>query len=978
MPGNRGVDETSAEEGKHVKTGLNQPVVAIMAVLSLGIAGDRSGGFSWYQYGGVDVVWPGGQSLRYLSPTSFSEGSDAQLLLLAGMGAWNMVPAADFEYFYDPNGLDFLDPSDGYNDTIATVLDPGVLATTYMVNQGASWFDMDMAFSVLPGGVGWTFDPYPDCATVTAPQAYGYSFLLVATHELGHALGLGHEPIGNEPPGTLWFVATMNPSYPAGGPIGQNNIVELHTDDRKGTRFLYPHSGASEPPFVDLANAGYASGSAVVGKAVPVFFTPVAVDPAGTITARSVIENFGTTNEFYVRQGLYLSTDDVIDTADLLLGDLRWDLAFEDAIEFDVQIDVPEDLAAGTYYLGSILDDLNEVPEVYEDNNAALYCNPLTVNQLAPVIDTLDQEVVPCGVPYTGPVPTVTHPLNMNPITWSLENPEPGMTIDPGTGVISWPSPVRSEFLYTIHIRATNGGTATQTLFLGVSEAAPEIEPIANEAVSCGWPYAGPTPIITSPECMEPIINWSLDDAPVGMTIDHGTGVVFWPEPVPRPTPYTITIRATNAVGNRTQTWQLTVTGGDMDADGDVDLWDFAVFDSCLSGPGSAAGPGCECADADGDGDIDLADFAVFQIDFQGSSAEGACCLADDTCSDGTQVECDDFGGTYLGDGTTCVTSDCTGACCFSNGACLDLGQSICNGLPDTTFQGFGTECATADCTPPAEGACCHPDETCTEGTEADCVAAGGTYQGDGTTCAGADCATAAVGACCRPDDWTCTTTTAADCAALGGIYEGDGTTCATASCPEYRNDIDPAVTYYSPGAYTEMADDMTLEGTHRVLAYYELDVYGGDAGGGPFDVTASLYTDCPGNGGTLIPDTTATWTAVPDDGFIYALGVDLSEAPVIVPDTVWMVVSFSTPQAGWVLAGQAEAGSTADVFGQDDPPWGCDFCFGGTPPPHAGFWADVQCAPSGGASRAPAGASHLTVTPLRRADGLRALGNSE
>jgi hypothetical protein len=216
------------------------------------INGDGVQGFSHYQYGGANVVWAGGQSVRYLSPTSFPEGSEEHTIMLGAMGLWNIAPGASFEYSWDV-GVDYIDNYDGYNDTIVDDLDPGVLGVTYMVNNGAQWYDMDQVYSPYPAGAGWTLDPNPDCATITNPSAYGYSLLLVATHELGHALGLGHDPIGNEPPGTSWFIGTMNPRYPAGGPIGDNNIVELHTDDRDGMRFLYPGSSS----LVDLATPGY-------------------------------------------------------------------------------------------------------------------------------------------------------------------------------------------------------------------------------------------------------------------------------------------------------------------------------------------------------------------------------------------------------------------------------------------------------------------------------------------------------------------------------------------------------------------------------------------------------------------------------------------------------------------------------------------------------------------------------------------------
>jgi hypothetical protein len=577
------------------------------------LPGDRAEGYSYFTYGGTRVRWAGKQSLRYLSPSSFPEGSDPQTLLIAGMGLWVLVPACDFVYYYDPNGLDSIDNYDGYNDTIAAELDTGVLAVTYMVNNGAYWYDMDQAYSPLPAGVGWTFDPNPTCQTINNAATQGYSLLLVATHELGHALGLGHDPLGTEPAGSPWFIGTMNPRYPAGGPIGQENIVETHADDRAGTRFLYPHTGPSEPPYRDAANAGYSSAGGSIGKAVPAAFSPTSMYPGAVVTARSVLENFGTTNLINVRQGFYLSSDDVITTADYPLGDVRWDIGFEDGIEFDAEIDMPADYAAGTYHLGSIFDDTNEIAEEYEDNNAAVFCTPLVINRMAPVINPINQQMTPCGVPYTGPAPTVTHPINMAPITWSVLNPQPGMTINSSTGVISWPSPVRSEFLYTIYLKATNSaGNSTVTLYLGVTASMPQIVAIPNAVIDCysSGAYTGPTPQITSPSCMNPIINWSLDVGPVGMTINHNTGVVSWSSPVPGVHP--ITIRATNAVGNGTESWTLTITrGADVDGGGTVNAADLNRMVNVLTGQDTVPAHVAAC-DLNGDGSANGKDIQLF------------------------------------------------------------------------------------------------------------------------------------------------------------------------------------------------------------------------------------------------------------------------------------------------------------------------------------------------------------------------------
>jgi uncharacterized lipoprotein YddW (UPF0748 family) len=58
---------------------------------------------------------------------------------------------------------------------------------------------------------------------------------------------------------------------------------------------------------------------------------------------------------------------------------------------------------------------------------------------------------------------------------------------------------------------------------------------------------------------------------------------------------------------------------GDMDADGDVDLTDFAYFAFCMGGPGSIYGDGHDClnGDADSDQDVDLVDFVYFQTAFE-------------------------------------------------------------------------------------------------------------------------------------------------------------------------------------------------------------------------------------------------------------------------------------------------------------------------------------------------------------------------
>ncbi|UCG15336.1 MAG: hypothetical protein JSV19_08550 [Phycisphaerales bacterium] len=60
------------------------------------------------------------------------------------------------------------------------------------------------------------------------------------------------------------------------------------------------------------------------------------------------------------------------------------------------------------------------------------------------------------------------------------------------------------------------------------------------------------------------------------------------------------------------------VGDGDFDFDGDVDLEDYALWETCLAGPGVPGFGGCEHGDLDGDDDIDLGDFGLFQNVFTG------------------------------------------------------------------------------------------------------------------------------------------------------------------------------------------------------------------------------------------------------------------------------------------------------------------------------------------------------------------------
>ncbi|MCP3905825.1 MAG: hypothetical protein GY715_19545 [Planctomycetes bacterium] len=84
---------------------------------------------------------------------------------------------------------------------------------------------------------------------------------------------------------------------------------------------------------------------------------------------------------------------------------------------------------------------------------------------------------------------------------------------------------------------------------------------------------------------------------------------------------------------------------------------------------------------------------------------------------------------------------------------------------------------------PDITGACCQCDGSCSEGSEADCIASGGVFQGGASTCGGANC-TVCTGACCLAAG-SCLVATQSECDATGGTYQGDDTSCSPSPCPE-------------------------------------------------------------------------------------------------------------------------------------------------------------------------------------------------
>lgn len=91
-----------------------------------------------------------------------------------------------------------------------------------------------------------------------------------------------------------------------------------------------------------------------------------------SITFTNTVKNQGTGSTVIgFSVGLFLSTDSVITTSDIRLGGRSvGPLAAGTSSSAMTTVTIPTSIATGKYFLGAIADELRQVPETNETNNA--------------------------------------------------------------------------------------------------------------------------------------------------------------------------------------------------------------------------------------------------------------------------------------------------------------------------------------------------------------------------------------------------------------------------------------------------------------------------------------------------------------------------------------------------------------------------------------------------------------------------------
>lgn len=212
--------------------------------------------------------WASNTATFYVNPANADvSASAAAAALQTGMDAWNTQASSAFRFQYGGQVSDTSTSMDNRNVAIFRNATSGsAIATTYSWwNASNQLIDSDIIF----WDGGFTFFTGTSGCGVVSNAAYIED---IATHELGHALGLNHSSDGD---------ATMYPSYS----YCSQAMRTLAPDDIAGAQNLYPGGtpAINTAPAVFITSpangASYADGTAIT------FSGSASDDQDGNLTA---------------------------------------------------------------------------------------------------------------------------------------------------------------------------------------------------------------------------------------------------------------------------------------------------------------------------------------------------------------------------------------------------------------------------------------------------------------------------------------------------------------------------------------------------------------------------------------------------------------------------------------------------------------------------------------------------------------------
>ncbi|MBI3181257.1 MAG: tandem-95 repeat protein, partial [Myxococcales bacterium] len=195
----------------------------------------------------------------------------------------------------------------------------------------------------------------------------------------------------------------------------------------------------------------------------------------------------------------------------------------------------------------------------------------------APVITSTPLTVTAEGSAYAYQPVAVDPDPTADTLSWSLVAAPSGMTINAGTGLVSWkPGPSNvGNVPITLRVEDGNGGVASQSYFLTVQNTndSPSFTSTPPLSASEGVPYSYPA-TASDPDPGD-TLSYSVVSGPSGLTMSASTGLVLWTPTYAQVGLEAVELKVTDAAGLKdTQRFTVAVAFRDNDADGMSDSWE--------------------------------------------------------------------------------------------------------------------------------------------------------------------------------------------------------------------------------------------------------------------------------------------------------------------------------------------------------------------------------------------------------------------
>lgn len=340
-----------------------------LTVSALMLAGAfQAEAYTTYDCSSHDVSWSSKSRTLYAYRGSFPAGSAYESALNETVGRLNDNAAGftfNVVYTWTPPAL-----GNGRSEVwIENISPPGV--TNFWWNGSCNLTEADIR---MDSSVTWTTSTSK--STQSNYGGSGRPFQTTLLHELGHAIGLGHEADEYNIMGQDWNHVSTN---------GSSARAYFGEDASDGSVFLYGGTSDQDLGVVHWrwtgSNGEYSSHGRTrmfdASSGAELSYTTVNnerrynVNRGQSVRVELTFENNGN-NYQYQDVKYYVSTNNFISTYDTQIGSRNLGLSPDNVYTNSYTVTIPSNLSCSTdYWVGAVIDADNSLSETYEWNNAS-------------------------------------------------------------------------------------------------------------------------------------------------------------------------------------------------------------------------------------------------------------------------------------------------------------------------------------------------------------------------------------------------------------------------------------------------------------------------------------------------------------------------------------------------------------------------------------------------------------------------------